>query len=498
MKEYTLWQQPTTENGSEPQKKEEPSPPPEEKTAVTKHKVVLGGKTISYTATCGTLHLKDEAEDKVKGAIFFTAYTKDRTKASARPITFAFNGGPGSSSVWLHLGFLGPKRVQFSKEGFALKPPATLTDNAESLLDVTDLVFVDPIATGFSRAHPYKDDRKFFGVREDIEANAEFIRLYLSRFKRWNSPKFLAGESYGTMRSCGLAHDLQERLGISLNGLLLISSALDYQAFSFDRSTNVVPYGAFLPSFTAAAHFHKKLEKRLQKDFGATLKEVEAFTLDTYLPALLKGNRLSSKERKTLAEKLASYTGLEKAYIEKCNLKVSASRFFKELLRQERLTLGRFDCRYTGRDRDAAGEHIEYDPSYTNVLSPFTTCWNQYMREDLGFDSDAPYDILSFKVIPNWRWADGEAKNQYVSMVDRLRDVMHKNAHLNVFIASGYYDLATPYFGADYLTAHLGDECDTEKRLTTRYYEAGHMMFIHDKSRRELSQHTKTFVKKHS
>jgi carboxypeptidase C (cathepsin A) len=468
---------------------------PEEVISETKHSVLIDGKEIKYTATAGTLLLKEEVRedegdiDKPKATIFFIAYTLDGVEdLNKRPLTFSFNGGPGSSSVWLHLGLLGPRRVFLDEEGRAPPPPYRLVDNEYSLLDQTDLVFIDPVSTGFSRAVPGEKPEQFHDFTKDIESVGEFIRLYTTRFKRWSSPKFIIGESYGTTRAAGLADHLLERHGLFLNGLMLISSILNFQDARFDVG-NDLPHILFLPTYTATAWYHGKLTEELQKDLPRTLAEVEAFALGDYTLALMKGAELPEQERGVIIDKLAHYTGLSREYIAQTNLRIEIHRFIKELLRDERAMVGRLDSRSKGMDRDAAGEKPEYDPSYINIQGPYTACLNDYVRRELGYESDLPYEILTGRVMP---WNYDKYQNQYVNVAEMLRSAMTKNPSMKVFVANGYYDLATPYFATRYTFNHLGLEDELQANISMGYYESGHMMYIHGpslaKQKAELAQ----------
>lgn len=464
----------------------------EDNQSVTQHTVTIDGAEVAYTATAGTLVLKSE-EGKAQASIFHIAYTRDDVEDPAtRPITFCFNGGPGSSSVWLHMGVLGPRRVLLNADGASPPPPYQLIPNAESLLDVTDLVFIDPVSTGFSRASPGQKADRYHGVDGDVESVADFIRLYATRNGRWGSPKLLAGESYGTTRAAALASHLQDRLGMNLNGLLLISSILNFQTARFDQG-NDLPYVLFLPTFTATAWFHGKLPEELQKDRKAALAEAEAFAEGDYLLALMQGSKLPDDQRSEIAKQLARLTGLSQEFVEQCNLRVSIFRFVKELLREERRTVGRFDSRFKGRDSDAAGEGFDYDPSYAILQSPFTTTLNGYLRGELEFESDLPYEILTGRVRP---WDYGRAKNRYLNVAGKLRRAMTKNPHLQVFVANGYYDLATPYFATEHTFNHLGLDPDLADHVTMTYYDAGHMMYIHEPSLKQLKRDMAAFVRK--
>jgi carboxypeptidase C (cathepsin A) len=463
---------------------------PREGLTESSHTITVDGAKLAYTATAGTLPLKEE-DGKVTANVFFVAYTKAGVEDLARrPITFAFNGGPGSASVWLHLGILGPRRVVMPDDGEAPAPPYRLTDNEETLLDVSDLVFIDPVTTGFSRAADPQNANKFHGVQEDIQAMGSFIRLYTTRYRRWDSPKFLAGESYGTTRAAGLAGHLQERHGMYLNGILLISTVLNFETISFDEG-NDLPFVLFLPTYTATAWYHKKLPPELQADLRKTLAEVEKFAEGEYAHALLRGDRLSAEEGQQVRAKLARFTGLPPDYIARNNLRIDISRFTKELLRGERQVIGRFDSRLKGPDLDSALDRQEYDPSYAAVQGAYTAAMNQYLRSELKYDSDLTYEVLTSRVQP---WDYGGARNRYLNVAPTLRQALIKNRELRVFVASGLYDLATPYFATDYTFDHLGPEPPLVDRVSTAYYEAGHMMYIHKASRQKLKKDLTGFL----
>ena len=447
----------------------------QEETSTTQHTVKINGKQIAYTATAGTLLLKEEDGDK-KASVFYVSYIKDGEDAATRPVMFTFNGGPGSSSVWLHLGAYGPRRVDMGPEGFAPKPPYRLVDNAGSVLDVTDMVFIDPVTTGYSRAVPGEDDSQFHGLQEDISSVGEFIRLWTVRNKRWASPKFLAGESYGTTRAAGLSNYLQSRHGMYLNGIVLVSAILNFQTARFGPGNDMPPM-LFLPTYTAIAWYHQRLAPELQADLGKTLDEVREFAAGQYTLALTKGDKLAGVERQEVVEKLARFTGLSTEYVEQTNLRINIMRFTKELMRDQRRTVGRLDGRFIGIDSDAAGERMESDPSMAAIRGPYTAMFNHYVREELGFESDLPYEILSGRVRP-WSYARNE--NSYVNVAEELRRAMTANQNLKVHVANGYFDLATPFFATEYTFNHLGLDESLRGNISMSYYEAGHMMYIRE------------------
>jgi carboxypeptidase C (cathepsin A) len=465
---------------------------------VTQHKITIDGQEITYTVTTGTIVLKEETErekdyegEKPKAQFLFVAYTKDGLENPAeRPLTFSFNGGPGSSSVWLHLGVLGPRRVVMTYEGDLPKPPYQLTDNEFSLLDQTDLVFIDPISTGYSRPADGEKAKQFHGFKKDIESVGDFIRLYTTRYNRWLSPKFLIGESYGTTRASGLSGYLQERHGLYLNGIMLISTVLNFGTIDFTPG-NELPHVLFLPSYAATAWYHRAL--RVRRPLQSLLAEVQDFAVNEYAPALLKGDALPKRERAVILEKLARYTGLSSDYLDRSNLRVPDYRFFKELLRSRGRTVGRLDSRFLGIDRDTLGEGAENDPSFTNIIGPYTAAFYDYIRRELNFEKDAPYQILNFQV---WPWSYAEHENQHVFVAETLRKAMTINPHLKVFVANGYYDLATPYFATEYVFNHLGLDESLRGNLSMAYYEAGHMMYIHLPALEQMKKDLADFIEK--
>ena len=448
--------------------------PPVETTSRTKHEIAIHGTKIPYTATAGTLVLKKE-DGKPWATMFYVAYTRDDTPdPSKRPLTFSFNGGPGSSSVWLHLGALGPKRVEMGPDGEQPAPPYHLVDNEDTALDFTDLVFIDPVSTGFSREAPGEPAAQFHGFDGDLKSVAEFIRLYSVRAERWASPKFLAGESYGTTRAAALSQYLIKNHGIYLNGIVLISSVLNFQTISVAPG-NDLPYELYLPSYTSTAWYHKKLPNDLQTGgLEKAIGEARRFAGGEYAAALMKGDKITSAERTGIVKQLARLTGLSTGFLEETNLRVPPWRFEKELLRNERRTLGRYDSRLEGEDRDAAGDRPDYDPSYASVLGAYTATFNDYVRSELKYDTDLSYEVLTDKVSP---WSYKEFENRYVNVADMLRDAMTQNHNLNVVIANGYYDLATPFFATEYTVSHLGLEPALTGHISLTYCEAGHMLY---------------------
>lgn len=458
--------------------------------AITQHRVTANGKVINYTATTGHLILRDE-EGYSRAKVFFIAYTKEGENPEKRPVTYTFNGGPGSSSVWLHMGGLGPKRIVMTDEGEAIRPPYQLIDNEYTWLDKTDLVFIDPIETGFSRPAEGVDKKEFTGYNEDIRLVGDFIRLYTSKYGRWGSPKFLAGESYGTTRAVGLSGYLQDRHGMYLNGLLLVSSILNFQTVDFEEG-NELPYPLHLPTYAAIAWYHGKLDKAKFPDLKTLLPQVEKFALEEYTVALMKGDKLEKQKYEEVKDKLHLYTGLSKTYLDQTRLRIEIGRFVKELRRDEGITVGRLDGRITSSDLDDAGEYYEFDPSYSKaILGPYTTALNDHLKRNLKFSMDDwPYEILTGRVRP---WNYSNVQNKYLDNSQVLRKAIHKNPHLQVLVCNGYYDLATPYFATHYTFDHLFLNPEYKDNIRMTYYEAGHMMYIHKPSLIQFTQDVRKF-----
>lgn len=484
---------------TEEKKDKEEKPIPKDNLIESKHSARIGGKTIKYTVTTGTIVLKEEVNDKEKDAevekpraqIFFTAYAKDGVKdKTKRPITFSFNGGPGSSSVWLHMGVLGPRRVVLTNDGEMPKPPFQLTDNQFSIFDETDLVFIDPMSTGFSRPVEGEKSKEWHTFTKDIQSVGDFIRLYTTRYNRWLSPKFLAGESYGTTRAAGLSGYLQDRHGMTLNGLMLISAVLDFTTIDFNLN-NDLPYILFLPAYTATAWYHGKLG--FKAPLKTILKEAEEFAKGEYAAALLKGASLTPEERENIVEKLSRYTGISQEFIRRSNLRIQDRHFFKELLRERGKTVGRLDSRFTGIDRIGVTESPEFDPLFAQVNGPYTAAFNEYIRSELKFETDLPYEILSEKVWMNWSYS--YFQNQYVNVAETLRAAMTFNKYLKVFVANGYYDLGTPYFATEYTFDHLGLDESLRKNISMGYYDAGHMMYVHLPSLKAMKKDLAKFIR---
>ena len=468
------------------------APPPkkeDEKPVVTKHSIQLGGKTLNYTVTVGMMPIKTDTGD-TEANMFYMAYTVERTQgAPLRPLTFSFNGGPGSASVWLHMGALGPRRVKLNDDGSMPAPPYQLVDNEATWLDLTDIVFIDPVNTGYSRAAKPELTKKFLGLEGDVASIGEFIRLYLTRNERWTSPLFLAGESYGTTRAAGLSGYLIDR-GIAFNGIVLLSTVLNFQTLQFTKG-NDLPFELILPTYTATAWYHKKLSPDLQKDFHQALAESETWALGGYADMLAKGDRLTASERDTAITKLSRLTGLSQEYVGLSNLRVEIQHFVKELLRDKRETVGRLDSRLKGTDALGTAERSEFDPAISTIRPPYTATFAQYLRSDLGYQSDQPYFILG-EGVKGWKWG---AVNSFADTSDPLRSAFSKNPYMKLFVGYGYFDLATPYFAAQYTLSHAGFPAGTRKNITEKYYDAGHMFYIELQSLRQLKKDIAEFFK---
>jgi carboxypeptidase C (cathepsin A) len=461
----------------------------------TTHVLQIRRRRLPYTAIAGRIVLREEVHEdgkfkghQAKAEVFVTAYTLDGAHPENRPVTFAFNGGPGSSSVWLHLGLFGPRRVVMGDVGDLLPPPYGLTDNAETLLAHSDLVFIDPVSTGYSRAVKGGKPGDYHGFTKDLESVGEIIRLWTSRNGRWMSPKFLAGESYGTIRASGLAKHLQNRCGLFVNGLMLISSVLDTSTVFFSEG-NDLPYALYLPTYAAIAHYHGKHGDRPLAD---VLAEAEAYAARDYLAVLARGSRLSTTERAEAVATIARLTGVSEDYVDRVNLRMEHTRFYTELLRDRRLVVGRLDGRFTGWDSDYGREHWTDDPSMNAIMGPYTAALNHYLHDDLRYTNDLPYEVLSLSV--NSSWSYKEFENAHVTVADKLARAMRANPHLKVHVANGYHDGATPYFGTEHVLAHLAIPDELRANIVTAYYEAGHMMYVHEPSRIKQSRDLAEFI----
>ncbi len=441
------------------------------KLAVTSHKFNLAGQSFEYTATAGYLKLRDDS-GKPKADVFFTAYTMNGGDAAARPVTFLFNGGPGASSVWLHLGIAGPVRVITGEKAPPTPPPYAATPNGSSWLPWSDLVFIDPIGTGFSRAVPPGDGKPFYNTRDDIRWMADFIRLYTTRFSRWASPKCLAGESYGAMRAAGLLRQLYDDYGMEIDGLVMISPALDLDTIRFDTAKDL-PYVLFLPSYTAAAWYHGKIAPELKGDLSRALAESEKWAVDVYLPALAKGDLLPEAERNRLAAQYSKFTGLPEQLVRTRGLRLTRSDFTAELLRPEGLSVGIMDARTV---KYGKGGGFFNDPGMAATVGPYTGAINRYLNETLKFASGVPYITFSEEANTQWNW--GPLVGSYVDAVDSIRLAVNRNKRLKVLAAAGYFDLDVPYFATTYLMNHLGVDPGLRDNVRVRFFAGGHMFYI--------------------
>jgi carboxypeptidase C (cathepsin A) len=454
---------------------------------VTHHEITLEGKALRYTAAAGRLPIKTD-DGRIEAEMFFVAYALEGQDAAKRPLTFCFNGGPGSATVWLHMGAVGPKQVVLQQNGFMPAAPYRMVDNPGTLLDRSDLVFVDAIGTGFSRAANAEAIKKFLGVKGDIEAFGEFIRLYVTRYERWTSPLFILGESYGTTRAAGIANYLADH-GISFNGITLLSVAMDLGTLEWAKN-NDVPYFLLVPSFTMIAAYHKRLPPDLMQDLAKTRQEVERWADNDYMQALSKGDALSSEERQKIIDTYARYTGLDPKVIDNANLRVNVGQFTHNLLLDQKLRIGRLDGRFTGVDPEGLLDPRFHDPTASALVPPYTSVFNNYVRGELGYKVDMPYKVFAWEEPAFEKWDWGNAEKGFPNTAPGLRAAMAKNPYLKVLVMEGYYDLATPYAAANYSLDHLDLGPEYRKNISFATYEAGHMVYIdsamHAKMKRDL------------
>jgi carboxypeptidase C (cathepsin A) len=450
---------------------------------VTHHTITVGGKALAYTATAGRLPLK-RADGKIEAEMFFVAYTLDGQDAGKRPLTFAFNGGPGSASVWLHMGALGPKRVVLQQNGFMPAAPYRVEDNPDTLLDRSDIVMVDAMATGYSRAANAELTKKYLGLKGDVQAFGEFIRLYLSRYERWSSPLFLLGESYGTTRAAGLSGYLADH-GIAFNGVTLLSTAVDFGTLEW-TNTNDLPYFLLVPTFSMIAAYHHKLGGDLTADLDKTRDEVMRWSLNDYAQALAKGDTLSAEEHGKIVTQLSRYIGLKPEVIEAHDMRIDVPTFQRELLLDQKLISGRLDGRFTSPN--PGGRY--YDPTSAAILPPYTSAFYNYLRTDLNYQTDTPYRVFAYDepVFQKWEW--GDAEQGFPSTADDLRSAIIKNPYMKVLVMEGYYDLATPFAAANWTINHLNLPPKFREGISFATYNAGHMVYVdraeHDKMKKDL------------
>ena len=442
---------------------------------VTHHQLTLDGKVLKYTATAGRLPIK-RGDGHIEAEMFFVAYTLDGQEAGKRPLTFAFNGGPGSATAWLHMGSVGPKQVVLQPNGFMPASPYRMVDNPNCVLDKTDLVFVDAINTGFSRAANAEMTKKYLGVKGDIEAFGEFIRLYITRYDRWPSPLFVLGESYGTTRAAGIAGYLADH-GVSFNGITMLSTAIDFGTLEWAKN-NDVPYVLLVPTFSMIAAYHKRLPSDLLQDVAKTRQEVERWATNDYALALAKGDALPAEQRQKIIDDYARYTGLDKKLIDNANLRIDVMQFTKNLLLDQKLSVGRLDGRFTGPHPVDVLDGAFYDPTGSAILPPYTAVFNNYVRTELGYKVDTPYKIFAYEEPGFEKWDWGGADKGFPNTAPGLRDALTKNPYLKVLVMEGYYDLATPYAAANYTFDHLGLPAEYRKNISYATYESGHMVYI--------------------
>lgn len=474
--------------------------PPKPDLSVTQHSISIGGKAIAYTATAGTLVLRDE-KDEPQAQFGFTAYVKKGVDdPRTRPLTFAYNGGPGSSSIWLHMGVLGPRRIDVTDGEVTPPPPYKLIDNAYSILDVTDLVMIDPIGTGFSHAIGKHENKEFWGTDPDISSVSQFIVQYVSDNGRWNSPKFLLGESYGTTRSAGVVDYLWNEKGMAMNGVVLVSVALDLESI-FEWPGNERPYAMFVPTYAATAWYHKALPNQ-PASLEPFLTEVREWSLGPYASALAKGDALTDAERDQIVAKLHQYTGLSEDYIREANLRVKEAQFTHELLHGKRETVGRLDSRFTGFTFDQLAEEAEYDPQSEAITAAYTAAFNDYYRRELKFGSDKTYKV-SANVFRDWDFkhrvpGGGGFPLPMANTGPDLAEALGLNPHLHVLVLNGLYDLATPFFATEAMFSHLGLSKEQRARIDMKYYEAGHMMYVHQPSLEQMKKDVAAFITAHA
>jgi carboxypeptidase C (cathepsin A) len=452
---------------------------------ITHHQVALNGKTLSYTATAGRLPIK-RGDGKIEAEMFFVAYTLDGQEAGKRPLTFSFNGGPGSASVWLHMGALGPKRVVLQANGFMPAAPYRLEDNPNTLLDRSDIVMVDAMSTGYSRAATADLAKKFLGVKGDVQAFGEFIRLYISRYDRWGSPLFLLGESYGTTRAAGIAGYLADH-GIAFNGVTLLSMAVDFQTLEWNKS-NDLPYFLLVPTFNMIAAYHHKLSADLTQDMAKTRDEVVRWSTNDYALALGKGDALTAEERRKIVDQLSRYVGLRPEVIEAHSLRIDVPTFTHELLLDQKLVAGRLDGRFSSPNPDE--DRLFYDPTSAAILPPYTSAFNGYLRTELNYKSDMPYRVFAYDEPGFQKWEWGNAVEGFPSTAGGLRSAMIKNPYMKILVMEGYYDLATPFAAANWTMDHLNLDGQLRQNVSYATYNSGHMVYIdraeHNKMKKDL------------
>lgn len=463
----------------------------DEQSSVTEHTIVLAGETIPYIATAATMHLVNDNGEPT-GSLYYTAYTRSGVDTDRRPIAFIYNGGPGSASVWLHMGAFGPKRVPVNDSGPTPPPPYDLVDNLGSLIDVTDMVFVDPIGTGFSRVVGVGQGSDFWGIDEDASSLTQFISQYVTRNERWNSPKFLMGESYGTTRSAVLVNMLQNRAGMDFNGVVLISAVLDFETILFAPGHDT-SYVTYLPSYAITAAYHGVVP--WPDDLEAWLDEVRAFSVGDYAHVLAQGASAPVVQVAAVREKLATYTGLSEQYWERANLRVDATQFRAELQRTQGMVTSRLDARYDGFTNELLAENASYDPQSSAITGAYTAAINRYLRDDLGFETTETYRTGGGAQGWNWNREGGLFGWPGATYVaSDLEQAMIRNPNLKVQIENGYYDLATPFFAMEWTTDHMNLPDELRGNIKHNFYEAGHMMYVHEEELMNLKRNIAKFI----
>lgn len=490
-----LFMQPVLADQHEDGSETKAGPHPTAEQSVTEHQIRIDGEVVNYTATVGWLI--QHKDDKPVARFGYTAYTRKGSDDPAqRPIMFAFNGGPGSSSLWLHLGILGPQRVIVNDAGYADPPPAKRVDNAYSIIDVTDLVMVDPVGTGFSKPLGDAEGKDFWGVDQDIESVAAFIKQYINEHGRWASPKFILGESYGGIRGAGLAHHLQSRHNMHLNGLVLVSPFIDTAA-GRDGGALTLPHALFLPTFAATAWYHDALPNK-PAELKPFLAEVENFALNEYLPALTAGYTIDAGRKRAIAEQLSDYTGVSANYWELADLRVSHQQFVQELKRSDRLIAGRIDSRFIGPSVNPLSESMDYDPFFPSVGPAYTAAFFDYLHNELDFGKTETYATTAFGL--DWDWSHRAPNGRQQVAVNLLPDLsmaMIMNPGMGLHIQQGYYDLATPFAATNYYLRHLNIPAEARERIRVDYYEAGHMMYLHQPSLEKYRDDLAAFVREY-
>lgn len=473
---------------------------PKGEVSTTSHTVKIDGKIIAYKALAGTMQLRNSENEPI-ALHGFTAYIREgTTDLKQRPITFVFNGGPGSSSIWLHMGVVGPRRAVVNDPGFTPAAPYTLEENGSSLIDVTDIVMMDPIGTGLSRAIGKSKNKDFWGVDQDIRAISQFIKQFVTEYDRWNSPKYLLGESYGTFRNAGVVNYLQENVGMAMNGVIMVSAVFDLRQLVFAQGDDI-SYVMNLPTYSATAWYHNKVPNKPAslEDF---LKESRLFAKTEYTQALMEGDQLSGAAREKALDRLAYFTGLSKSYLDKANLRVTEPEFTEELLRAEKKTVGRLDSRFIGINQDPLGQYSQYDPQSSAISPGYTALFMDYYYNTLKVNKNFNYHVSAYSR-PGFDWDWKHAKNgggfptPPNTAVD-LGEAMSRNPHLKVLVLNGLYDLATPFYGVEYTIDHMELEKDIKANIIMKYYEAGHMMYTHRPSLEQFKRETAEFIGKTS